>query len=839
MAFDGYRTLGRLGLFVSLVGLEVWLGTSMSGTATIRGFLDTKSYGVSSPHKALVRKLDVVLGQTVTEGEIIAELDATAIEDEIVVDTAERKRILAGRLGKGTSGSGNSAEGDDDSNEALRVIDVKLEQLASKREALRLRSPAAGVIESIDARIGDSVGPDSPVATVVAHDTRRVVACIPEARLDDVAVGTSADITPVVGGASAHGVVESVTPAVAQLPERCQSPFAKLKGLGRVAVVRLDAPSAMLPGQSELVAFGALTAPPAPEPIAAAEAEPVLIAVPSEISDASAFEASGLVWVSRLDRYVVVSDDTGSQGASHHAPWLFTMSRHGHLDPEPLLVEDLSELDDVESIALGDHDTLWLMSSQSVSEKGRRSTAREQLIRLVPTARGYRADAKVTFAKLLDEAPEAVRAALSVPDTRALDIEGLAARDGALYVGLKSPQDAHGNAIIWKIAAPERLLAGDLTGAGLAIWGTVPLTARMDDHEIPAGIADLVFVSDDWLLAGATAPKAMGKGQSGELYSIARKGTALAATRVRTFPHLRPEGVALSPQPNHATIVFDRGKDPAMWLDIELPPPPGSVVAEILTLHRREYKYIIDEGTADRVRRYMDGICSLDPYAATGGGRYVCDTLYLDTLQLDLYRATIENEPDRYKLRIRAYPEAPTAPVFLEVKRRVDEVIIKTRGKVVPAHWQQVVETGTLDGVALDQHHAVENFLSHQRTLVRGPVVPAVLVRYEREPYTSRIDHYARVTFDRKLCYQPQRRLALVPEHDQWTYVDDPVSMRGAPAQSMVVLELKFATPVPGWMRRMVQALELTRLAFCKYGRAVDSVLHRPRGREPRFGFRA
>ena len=252
-------------------------------------------------------------------------------------------------------------------------------------------------------------------------------------------------------------------------------------------------------------------------------------------------------------------------------------------------------------------------------------------------------------------------------------------------------------------------------------------------------------------------------------------------------------------------------------------------------LQRREYKYLIDESTADRIRGYISGICMRDRYA-DANGRYRCDTLYLDTLRMGVYLATIEGEPVRYKLRIRGYPDAPDAPVFLEVKRRVDDVIAKTRAPV-RGNWREQLETGTLlERIGERDRLAAENFLSHYEASYAGPLVPVVLVRYEREPFTSQIDDYARVTFDRKLQFQIKAELSLTPDHQHWTPIDNPVAMRTAPASSLVVLELKFQQIVPAWMQRMVQALELRRDSFCKYTRAIDSMLQRPEGRIVRFG---
>lgn len=557
------RTLARAGMFAALIGVEVWLGTGMATAPSIRGYVETKTYAVSTPAHAIVRKLDVALGQPVTQGQVIAELDPGSIENDLAVKLAERKRILAARAAAlAGSGSGSGEVADD----ALRVVDIELEALAARREALLLKAPADGVVESIDARPGDAVGAASPVATIVSSDTRHVVACIPEARVDDVAIGTTATVRAAVGAREIAGAVESLTPAVAPLPERCQSALVKQAQLGRVAVLALDEPAAALPGQTTLIAFGTArrqAGSAAPPPAAFA---PSLIDLPPEILAASRFEASGLVWVAALDRYVVISDDTGL-ASDRKPPWLFTMSRRGAVDPEPITIENVAELDDVESIAAGERGALWLAASQSVSDKGNRPRAREVIARLVPTATGYKLDAKVHLASLLAEAPAATRAALGVPDLAALDIEGMAYAGGALYFGLKAPVDGEGRALIWKAAAPDRLLAGDLAGAQLAIVARVKLAAEVDGREVPGGIADLLVIDERHLLIAATASGISAKHQSGALYTVI-DGTA---ARVRVFPELRPEGLALAPTPHRLAVVFDRGRDAPMWTELELP----------------------------------------------------------------------------------------------------------------------------------------------------------------------------------------------------------------------------------------------------------------------------
>ena len=254
------------------------------------------------------------------------------------------------------------------------------------------------------------------------------------------------------------------------------------------------------------------------------------------------------------------------------------------------------------------------------------------------------------------------------------------------------------------------------------------------------------------------------------------------------------------------------------------------------TLQRREYKYLVTEDTVERVRRYIAGFCVADAYAAATG-RYVIDTLYLDTPRLDSYRATVDDAGDRYKLRVRRYPEAVDSPVFLEVKRRIAESILKTRGAFA-GDWARLLDgdPGALAQIAPKHRRGIDNFLCHHRYL---PFGPTALVRYEREPYFSLVDDYARVTFDRSLAFQPASELSLVPAHERWTYVDDAVSQRSTYAgQSVVLLELKFTNVVPHWMRHMVHTLDLQRLAFCKYTRAIDAMRAVPGQRVARAGLR-
>lgn len=237
-------------------------------------------------------------------------------------------------------------------------------------------------------------------------------------------------------------------------------------------------------------------------------------------------------------------------------------------------------------------------------------------------------------------------------------------------------------------------------------------------------------------------------------------------------------------------------------------------------LERREYKYLIDRQTAEEVRRRIRPLCSVDPFAQEHG-RYTIDSLYLDTPQFDLYLANEREQVDRVKLRIRGYPHGGHDPVFLEVKRRTNDVVSKTRAKVPKAALKGLLEMGSNEALTTFEGGSRKFFDRFVYYALGHAMVPRVLVRYEREPWMSDLDDYARVTLDFNICSCEAVDWSLSPMGD-WRHVDHAVAMKSN--ESLVVLELKFESErMPYWMTELVRSLNLQRHSFSKYGRSVEA----------------
>jgi hypothetical protein len=246
-------------------------------------------------------------------------------------------------------------------------------------------------------------------------------------------------------------------------------------------------------------------------------------------------------------------------------------------------------------------------------------------------------------------------------------------------------------------------------------------------------------------------------------------------------------------------------------------------------IERYELKYRLPPSLVAPVRDAIARYCVPDEAAA--GESYVISSLYLDTRDYRLYRETMEQAPRRFKLRIRRYE---TGPCFLEIKRRLKDVIVKSRAAVPAAAWPALmldpaVEAGL--GLPPRQRNDVARFVN---TVLRIDARPAAVVRYRREAWVSEIDDYARVTFDHRIeGHPPDGWHVPVADGPGWLPVDKPEKF-GMP-MSGVVLELKATTAVPYWMIDLVRRLGLKREGFSKYGSAIEAVVGR---RGATFGWR-
>jgi len=240
---------------------------------------------------------------------------------------------------------------------------------------------------------------------------------------------------------------------------------------------------------------------------------------------------------------------------------------------------------------------------------------------------------------------------------------------------------------------------------------------------------------------------------------------------------------------------------------------------EDIGLERYELKYIVRPSQLADIRDFIRPFVVSDPNASIDPPEYEVVTLQLDSPGLALYRAKEHEALNRFKLRIRTYVTDETSPVFLEIKRKVKGIIVKSRARIGLDAWSRAIATRPRDPLGIRLADEGTNYLQFLRLVQELGARPVMRIRYTRESYLGIHDQYARLTVDRKLQYQPTRSWNVTDINGRWWSMDSSLAQRRP--WSGVVLELKTFRDAPLWMVDLTKRFDLERVGFCKYFTAM------------------
>ena len=224
----------------------------------------------------------------------------------------------------------------------------------------------------------------------------------------------------------------------------------------------------------------------------------------------------------------------------------------------------------------------------------------------------------------------------------------------------------------------------------------------------------------------------------------------------------------------------------------------------IVVMKRYERKYLLSGEQTEYLVKSLEGHMKLDQY-----GRTSIASLYYDTPNYQLIRASVEKPPFKEKIRLRSYGLATReSPVFLELKRKAYGIVYKRRVQTTIPLVEKFF-AGSGDICAPGQiNREITYFRDYYQTLV-----PACLIIYDREAYFEPGGDL-RLTID----YNPRYRT----DHLDLTY-----SMDGLPLRppGHTILEVKVQEAMPLWLTHILDDGEIYKNSFSKYGEAFRQQL--------------
>ncbi|MBC8379309.1 MAG: polyphosphate polymerase domain-containing protein [Planctomycetes bacterium] len=225
---------------------------------------------------------------------------------------------------------------------------------------------------------------------------------------------------------------------------------------------------------------------------------------------------------------------------------------------------------------------------------------------------------------------------------------------------------------------------------------------------------------------------------------------------------------------------------------------------------RYELKYRIRESKARAVAEYIRPYIHVDRYARNMPNQeYPISSLYFDSDQLHLCKETMERKTNRFKLRVRTYDDDVKSPCFVEIKRRLNNVILKDRCRIPKEMLERVIRDMYVpDSLYKNDEKSLMQFQFYLRSLCARPVV---LVRYMRQAFEGDSNTRVRITFDRKLSFKSTNRPKVILNGGGWRRIP----------MDFVILEIKFTGRYPLWLSEMVKVFDLKQTAMSKYVSSV------------------
>ncbi len=218
---------------------------------------------------------------------------------------------------------------------------------------------------------------------------------------------------------------------------------------------------------------------------------------------------------------------------------------------------------------------------------------------------------------------------------------------------------------------------------------------------------------------------------------------------------------------------------------------------DICIFKRVEKKYPIDSRKKDMLLSLIKDKLVSDPH----GKSTIC-SMYLDTPDRQLIRASIEARTYKEKLRIRSYgvPQKDTM-VFLEIKKKYKGVVYKRRVKMTLRDAEEYIATG----VSPVQSQIMRE-IDYAMKFYRHPK-PSMLIAYEREAFFSKEDDGLRLTFDKNIRFR-ENVTDMTSGADGTKIIDD----------GKYILEIKTNGGMPLWLSEALDKCGIYPSSFSKYG---------------------
>lgn len=258
---------------------------------------------------------------------------------------------------------------------------------------------------------------------------------------------------------------------------------------------------------------------------------------------ADKIEASGILWDTRTEHYLFVSDQKYNKN-----PGVFIVNEDGRFQAQLGMYQD-TQINDLESMST-DGEFIYILNSFSDKKTDTGKFIRfkydhdhvteQQEVNLLDAIKKYTHDhPKSPVAKLLSQ---------SIKD-QTVDIESHLVIGNDCYLGFKAPRDNNDEAVFVKIDNLSGVFAGQATNAEIVLTGFLsnPVTGKATH------LSDMILIGNELFLLSTQA------GASTDSYLWRYTLGGYNPKLVKTFANVKAEGITYNPDASTFVVVFDEG----------------------------------------------------------------------------------------------------------------------------------------------------------------------------------------------------------------------------------------------------------------------------------------
>ena len=255
-------------------------------------------------------------------------------------------------------------------------------------------------------------------------------------------------------------------------------------------------------------------------------------------------------------------------------------------------------------------------------------------------------------------------------------------------------------------------------------------------------------------------------------------------------------------------------------------------MSSISVFRRTEKKYRTDAETYRKLIPLLEQHMELDPFCSGGRPYQICN-LYYDTAHDDVIRESLKKPFYKEKLRMRSYgfPADDNAEVFLELKKKIDGVVMKRRATLPYGKALRFMKDTTIPE---DLSYINRQVLREIREyLFRIDIRTSTLLTYERMAWFGKEDSRFRLTFDYNIRY-------LRGATEIRPCLNIPAGLSGNRRKQMhrfdslfsddfMLMEAKVENAFPLWFSHLIGQEKIYPQSFSKYGVAYKNYLKNER----------